>query len=164
MPSLLHPQTRMVKVLVLLIGGLPLSVTTMGRKYISCFCRRNVSCLATTLIVLSGRKKTRDKSCKWTVHFLFLDHERITTGDQMPTDLVPRTQGTQMCFAQTLDSIYSLYKHTVYVWIHPLARKMQEMNTSVTPRPPSWSNRSSAGVLSLLKEALLHSNTHELHK
>lgn len=61
MPSLLHPQTRMVKVLVLLIGGFPLSVTIMGREYISCFCLLKASCLVTTLIELSVRKKKKPR-------------------------------------------------------------------------------------------------------
>lgn len=55
-PSRLQPHTRMVKVFVLLNGGSPSSVTTMGRRYVSCFCRRKESCLARTLIELSGER------------------------------------------------------------------------------------------------------------
>lgn len=52
-PSLLQPHTRMVSVLVLLIGGSPSSLTTTGSRYTSCFWRRNESCFARMLMELS---------------------------------------------------------------------------------------------------------------
>lgn len=58
-PSLLQPHTRMVSVLVLLIGGSPSSLTTMGSRYTSCFWRRNESCFAKMLMELSEEWKKK---------------------------------------------------------------------------------------------------------
>lgn len=50
----------MVRVLVLLMGGIPPSLITMGRRYKSCFCRLNPPRRAYTPAVLSvGRGETR---------------------------------------------------------------------------------------------------------
>lgn len=57
MPSLLQPQTRIVRVLVLLMGGFPLSLIMIGSRYTSCFCRLNPLCFANMLRVLSGKGK-----------------------------------------------------------------------------------------------------------
>lgn len=57
MPSLLQPQTRIVRVLVLLMGGFPLSLIMIGSRYTSCFCRLNPLCFARMLRVLSGKRK-----------------------------------------------------------------------------------------------------------
>lgn len=56
-PSLLQPQTRIVRVLVLLMGGFPLSLMTIGSRYTSCFCRLNPLCFANMLRVLSEKGK-----------------------------------------------------------------------------------------------------------
>lgn len=56
-PSLLQPQTLIVRVLVLLMGGFPLSLIMIGSRYTSCFCRLNPLCFAKTLRVLSERGK-----------------------------------------------------------------------------------------------------------
>jgi len=56
-PSLLQPQTRIVRVLVLLMGGFPLSLIMIGSRYTSCFCRLNPLCFANMLRVLSGKGK-----------------------------------------------------------------------------------------------------------
>lgn len=56
-PSLLQPQTRIVSVLVLLMGGFPLSLIMIGSRYTSCFCRLNPLCFAKMLRVLSVRGK-----------------------------------------------------------------------------------------------------------
>lgn len=58
-PFTSQPQTLMVRVLVLLIGGMPPSLMTMGSRYKSCFCRLNPPRRAYTPAVLSvGRGET----------------------------------------------------------------------------------------------------------